>query len=125
MAAVLSYMTHLIKFRDKHSMDHFKTAKYHKFPGRLMQRFTSMFDATHERRIPDNKLVLLINYIVVLSLIVDDFSSDPADIAKDLHMKVTDIRTHYGYLGCKMKGTCSTLPLPLKLQTVARNKKRK
>ncbi|KAL0341864.1 UNVERIFIED_CONTAM: hypothetical protein Scaly_1849000 [Sesamum calycinum] len=84
-AGILSYITHLIKFKDRHSMD-------------------------------DDKLKLLISYILVLSLFADDFRSDPSDIAKDLRMNPITLRPHYEYLGCKFvrdnQVLLATLPVP-------------
>ncbi|KAL0441379.1 UNVERIFIED_CONTAM: hypothetical protein Sradi_0076800 [Sesamum radiatum] len=85
-AGILSYITHLIKFKDRHSMDGVTSAKRHKLPSILSQKFSSLFGATNDTRIPDDKLKLLISYILVLSLFADDFRSDPSDIAKDLRM---------------------------------------
>ncbi|KAL3840792.1 hypothetical protein ACJIZ3_025383 [Penstemon smallii] len=128
MAGVLSYITHLIKFKDRHSMDGVSSAKRHKLPSILSQKFTSMFGTRKEKRIPDEKQHLLINYVLVLSLFVDDFRTDVADICKDLRMDNLRLRTHYGYLGCKLvrenQATLATLPLPLKFETVRKKRRR-
>ncbi|KAL8537791.1 hypothetical protein ACS0TY_012792 [Phlomoides rotata] len=127
MAGILSYITHLIKFKDRHSMDGVSSAKHHKLPSILSQKFSSMFGTTKEKRVPDEKQKLLISYVLVLSLFADDFRSDPSDIAKDLRMNPITLRTHYEYLGCKFvrdnKVLVATLPVPLDFQTVKRKRK--
>ncbi|KAL0289187.1 UNVERIFIED_CONTAM: hypothetical protein Scaly_2708900 [Sesamum calycinum] len=44
-AGILSYITHLIKFKDRHSMDGVTSAKRHKLPSILSQKFSSLFGA--------------------------------------------------------------------------------
>ncbi|KZV24895.1 hypothetical protein F511_16554 [Dorcoceras hygrometricum] len=85
MAGILSYITHLIKFKDRNSMDGVSSAKRHKFPSIFLQKFSSMF-GSNERRFADEKQKLLISYVLVLSMFADNFRSDPSDIAKDLRM---------------------------------------
>ncbi|KAL2243214.1 uncharacterized protein LOC105157780 [Sesamum indicum] len=127
-AGILSYITHLIKFKDRHSMDGVTSAKRHKLPSILSQKFSSLFGATNDTRIPDDKLKLLISYILVLSLFADDFRSDPSDIAKDLRMNPITLRPHYEYLGCKFvrdnQVLLATLPVPLEFQTIKRKRRR-
>ncbi|PIN14644.1 RNA polymerase I 49 kDa subunit [Handroanthus impetiginosus] len=94
MAGILSYITHLIRFKDKHSMDGVSSAKRHKLPNILSQKFSSMFGSANDKRIPDEKQKLLISYVLVLSLFVDDFRSDPSDMAKDLRINPITLRTH-------------------------------
>ncbi|KAK4410804.1 hypothetical protein Sango_0153400 [Sesamum angolense] len=102
MAGILSYMTHLIRFKDRHTMDGVSsTSKRHKLPTILSHRFSSMFDITNNNRVPDEKQKLLISYVLVLSLFVDGFRSNPSDIAKDLRINPLMLRSHYEYLGCK------------------------
>ncbi|KAL0322177.1 UNVERIFIED_CONTAM: hypothetical protein Scaly_2514100 [Sesamum calycinum] len=124
---ILSYITHLIKFKDRHSMDGVTSAKRHKLPSILSQKFSSLFGATNDTRIPDDKLKLLISYILVLSLFADDFRSDPLDIAKDLRMNPITLRPHYEYLGCKFvrdnQVLLATLPVPLEFQTIKRKRR--
>ncbi|XP_051134785.1 uncharacterized protein LOC127253994 [Andrographis paniculata] len=129
VASILSYMTHLIKFRDKHSMDGVSSAKGHKMPSLLYQKFASMFNVTSKSRIPEDKQKLLISYILVLTLFIDDFKTEPSDIAKDLRMDTLTVRTHYEYLGCKFmrhnQVFMATLPVPLQFQTLKRKRRRK
>ncbi|PIN22299.1 RNA polymerase I 49 kDa subunit [Handroanthus impetiginosus] len=128
IAGILSYITHLIKFKDGHSMDGVSSAKRHKLPSILSQKFTSMFGGTNDTRIPDEKQKLLISYVLVLSLFADDFRSDPLDIAKDLRMSPIMLRPHYEYLGCKFvrenQVLLATLPVPLEFQTMKRKRRR-
>lgn len=127
IAGILSYITHLIKFKDRHSMDGVSSAKHHKLPTILLQKFSTMFASTKDKRIPDDKLNLLISYVLVLSLFADDFLSDPSDIARDLRMNPITLRTHYEFLGCKFvrenQVLVATLPVPLEFQTIKRKRR--
>lgn len=128
LGGILTYITHLIKFKDRHSMDGVSSAKNHKLPTILSQKFSTMFASPKDKRIPDDKLNLLISYVLVLSLFADDFRSDPSDMAKDLRMNPLTLRTHYGYIGCKFvrenQVLVATLPLPLEFQTIKRKRRR-
>lgn len=128
MGGILSYITHLIRFKDRHSMDGVSSAKRHKLPSILSQKFATLFAPTEEKRMAGDKLNLLISYILVLSLFADDFRSDPSDIARDLRMNPVTLRTHYEFLGCKFvrenKMLVATLPLPLEFQTNKRKRRR-
>ncbi|KAL3814041.1 hypothetical protein ACJIZ3_015309 [Penstemon smallii] len=127
LAGILSYISHLIKFKDRNSFDGLSSAKRHKFPSILYQKFTFMFgDTRNKKRIPDEKQKLLISYVLVLSLFADDFQTDISDIAKDLRMDSSTLRVHYGYLGCKFvrinQAWMVTLPVPLKFDTLKRKR---
>ncbi|KAG8388411.1 hypothetical protein BUALT_Bualt02G0123100 [Buddleja alternifolia] len=128
IAGILSYITHLIKYKDKHSMDGVSSSKRHKLPSILSQKFSSMFGTTNEKRIQEDKQRLLISYVLVLTLFADDFRSDPSDIAKDLRMNPLTLRPHYEYLGCKFvwenKVLLATLPVPLEFHTLKRKRRR-
>ncbi|KAL1533412.1 DNA-directed RNA polymerase I subunit RPA49-like [Salvia divinorum] len=128
MAGILSYITHLVRFKDRHSMDGVLSAKLHKLPSILSQKFSTMFASTTEKRLPQDKLDLLISYVLVLSLFADDFRSDPSDIARDLRMNPLTLRTHYESLGCKFVrenlSLVATLPVPLTFQTIKIKRKR-
>ncbi|GER52365.1 DNA-directed RNA polymerase I subunit rpa49 [Striga asiatica] len=128
-ACILSYITHLIKYKDRHSMDGVSSAKHHNLPSILAQKFSSLFGTTKHNTIPQDRLKLLISYILVLTLFVDDFLSDPTDIAKDLRMNPVALRPHYEYLGCKFvrenQVLLATLPVPLEFQTLKRKKRRR
>ncbi|KAL6996295.1 hypothetical protein U1Q18_006428 [Sarracenia purpurea var. burkii] len=116
LACVFSYINHLIKFKDKNSYEG-SSAKYHKIPSILLQKFSTMFADSDMKRLPDEKRDLLISYVLVLTLIADDFRTDPSDIARDLRMTGITLRPHYEHLGCKLvrEGSLllATLPVPL------------
>lgn len=118
LACVFSYITHLLKFKDKHSSEGSSSAKYHKIPSILQQKFSTMFAVSDMKwRLPDEKTDLLISYVLVLALIADDFRTDPSDIARDLRMTSIALRPHFEHLGCKLvregQSLWATLPVPL------------
>ncbi|XP_076925417.1 uncharacterized protein LOC143588239 [Bidens hawaiensis] len=130
LACIFSYINHLIKFKDKNSKEgQFKDKKredgrsseeHYRLPNILSQKFHDMFANTEAKwnRLADDKRQLLISYVLVLTLFVDNFKTDFSDIAKDLRMQTGDLRTHFEYLGCKFvrehSMTLATLPAPLK-----------
>ncbi|KAK1416905.1 hypothetical protein QVD17_26024 [Tagetes erecta] len=129
LACIFSYITHLIKFKDKNSMDGFSSAKHHKFPNILTQKFKSMFaNTTESKRLADDKRDLLISYVLVLTLFVDNFKTEFSDIAKDLRMPTVALRPHFEFLGCKFvrenNVMLATLPAPLKFPEI-RNRRRR
>ncbi|ESQ48600.1 hypothetical protein EUTSA_v10020760mg [Eutrema salsugineum] len=128
VCGVLSFLTHLVKFKDMNSMDGFDSAKNHKFPPIVRQKCKTLFKDSDSTRIPVDKINLLISYVLVLTLHVDKFKTDPEDIAKDLRMSSFDLRKHFENLGCKFsreKSTfLATLPVPLKFQQITRRRKR-
>lgn len=128
LACVFSYITHLIKFKDKHSMDGHLSAKNHKIPSILSLKFRAMFEESDKKRLSDEKRNLLISYVLVLTLFADGYRSDPSDIAKDLRMNAIELRTHYEQLGCKFvrEGTVllATLPVPLQFPVIRIRRKR-
>ncbi|OVA10366.1 RNA polymerase I associated factor [Macleaya cordata] len=120
LACIYSYITHLIKFKDKKSLDYSASAKSHRIPDILYKKFLRMFhdQFDHGRIEPSlEKKDLLISYVLVLTLIADGFKTDPSDIAKDLRMTSMSLRQYYLNLGCKLarvdKLLQVTLPLPL------------
>nr|DAD49211.1 TPA_asm: hypothetical protein HUJ06_019148 [Nelumbo nucifera] len=117
LACILSYITHLIKFKDQRSVDGASSAKYHKFPPIILQKFLTLFANSETYRLADDKQDLLISYVLVLTLFIDKFSTDMSDIAKDLRMTPVSLRLHYQNLGCKLsrvdKLLMVTLPVPL------------
>nr|GMC78100.1 DNA-directed RNA polymerase I subunit rpa49 [Ipomoea batatas] len=127
MAGIFSYITHLVKFKDKHSLDGISSAKHHKIPGMLAQKFSSLFGVSVSKRLPAEKIDLLISYVLVLTLYADNFRSDPSDIAKDLRMSVGDLRPRFELLGCKFvhekRVPLATLPVPL--QFIIKRKRRR
>ena len=128
MAGILSYITHLIRFKGRHSMDGVSSAKHHKLPNILSQKFSTMFASANDKLIPHDKLDLLISYVLMLSLFADDFCSDPSDIASDLRLNPVTLRTHYEFLGCKFVREnlylVATLPVPLNFQTIKTKRRR-
>ncbi|KAL4625594.1 hypothetical protein ACB092_05G037600 [Castanea dentata] len=128
LCCIFSYITHLIKFRDQHSMDAFSSAKGHKIPGILRNRFSTMFADQLSKRLSAEKNDLIISYILVLTLYADEFRTDPADIAKDLRMSPINLRAHFEHLGCKLsrqdKLQIFTLPLPLQFPILRQKRRR-
>ncbi|XAR49912.1 hypothetical protein NMG60_11004095 [Bertholletia excelsa] len=129
LACVFSFITHLIKYKDKHSSEGSSSAKGHRIPSILIQRFSSMFAESDSKWLLDEKRDLLISYVLVLTLIADDFRTDPSDIAKDLRMTAITLRPHYEYLGCKLvrdgKLLLATLPVPLQFRKQGRGKRKR
>ncbi|KAK1362794.1 hypothetical protein POM88_038355 [Heracleum sosnowskyi] len=127
IARVLHYITHLIKYKDKHSMDHNGKVKNQKFPSILEEKFRTMFEP-NSQRLSSEKNTFLINHVLVLTLFDDGYRSDISDIAKDLKIGVVELRKHWLELGCKLvreKNTVfATLHVPLTFP-VNRQKKRK
>ncbi|CAA7035644.1 unnamed protein product [Microthlaspi erraticum] len=129
VAVVLSLLTHLVKFKDLNSMDGFSSAKNHKFPGIIRQKCKRLFKDSDEGRMPHDKINLLISYVLVLALHVDDFKTDPEDIAKDLRISQVELRKHFENLGCKYSHSKKSnvvfnLPVPLKFPQIMRKRKR-
>ncbi|PWA37341.1 DNA binding,DNA-directed RNA polymerase [Artemisia annua] len=128
LACIYSYINHLIKFKDKHSMDGFSSAKHHKLPNILTQKFNDMFANAESKRLADDKRDLLISYVLVLTLFVDNFKTEFSDIAKDLRMSTGALRPHFEFLGCKFTRenniTLATLPAPLKFPEVRVRRRR-
>ncbi|XP_038709001.1 DNA-directed RNA polymerase I subunit rpa49 [Tripterygium wilfordii] len=127
LCCILSYIAHLIKFKDLHSMDGYSSAKNHKFPSILRQKFGTMFDP-ESKRLSTVKNDLLISYVLVLTLYADGFRTSISDIAKDLRMHSYMLRAHFENLGCKLgqenKSLVATLPVPLKFPDVRRRRRR-
>lgn len=128
LACIFSYINHLIKFKDKHSMDGFSSAKHHKLPNILTQKFNDIFANQESKRLADDKRDLLISYVLVLTLFADNFKTEFTDIAKDLRMSTGDLRRHFEFLGCKFIRENSimlaTLPAPLKFPEVRMRRRR-
>ncbi|KAF5931814.1 hypothetical protein HYC85_027985 [Camellia sinensis] len=128
LACVFSYITHLIKFKDKHSSEGSSSAKHHKIPSILVQKFSTMFANSDSKWLTDEKKDLLISYVLVLTLIADGFQTYPSDIAKDLRMTTMNVRQHYQNLGCKFLRTgnssVATLPVPLQFPKLVQKRRR-
>lgn len=105
------------------------SAKDHKIPGILKQKFSSMFALDSDsKRLPEEKKDLLISYVLALTLYADEFMTDPSDIAKDLKMSAVKLRAHFEQLGCKFmsrnKVTMATLPVPLNFPSMRLKRRR-
>lgn len=128
VAGVLQYITHLINYKDKHSLD-FESVKNHNFPSIIEEKFRTMFNKSSSRSLSPWKRKFLINHVLALTLFVDGYQTDAADIAKDLRMDVKELQRQYERLGCKIVDEKSvllaTLPVPLKLPGIRSGKKRK
>ncbi|KAF2323595.1 hypothetical protein GH714_036262 [Hevea brasiliensis] len=127
LSHIFSYITHLIKFKDLHSLDGASSAKTHRFPSILRQKFVEIF-TPESRRLPIEKTDHLISYVLVLTLYADDFRTDPTDIAKDLKVSPVNLRVHFENLGCKLvrenKLLLATLPVPLTFPTQRQKRRR-
>ncbi|KAJ0244794.1 DNA binding / DNA-directed RNA polymerase [Hirschfeldia incana] len=130
VAGILTLLTHLIKFKDVNSMVGVDSARKHHFPTLIRDKCNRLFkDFDTSRRIPDDKVNLLISYVLVLTLHVDKFKTDFEDIAKDLRMSSMDLRKHFENLGCKFsvenKIRLATLPVPLQFPQIMRRRKKR
>ncbi|KAJ4981870.1 hypothetical protein NE237_032707 [Protea cynaroides] len=129
LACIFSYITHLLKFKDQRSVDNAASAKQHKIPAILRQKFSKMFEDSGSFRLSIEKTNLLISYVLVLTLFADNFRTDLSDIAKDLRMTPVSLRQHYEYLGCKFSRVDQvllvTLPVPLEFPKQRMHRRRK
>lgn len=127
LSCIFSYITHLIKFKDQHSMDGVSSAKGHKIPSILFQKFSTIFSPV-SKRLSAEMNDLLISYVLVLTLYADEFQTDPSDIAKDLRMSSVKLRVHFEHLGCKLSRKNNlllfTLPVPLQFPMVRQKRRR-
>ncbi|XVF51984.1 hypothetical protein PTKIN_Ptkin04bG0228500 [Pterospermum kingtungense] len=117
LSCVLSFITHLVRFKDQFSMGHSASAKNHTIPSIIRQRFCKMFTVPESKILSSDSIYLLISYVLVLTLHADEFRTSPSDIAKDLRMSEVGLRPHFMNLGCKFKHENSilyaSLPVPL------------
>ncbi|XP_007039490.2 PREDICTED: DNA-directed RNA polymerase I subunit rpa49 [Theobroma cacao] len=129
LSCVFSFITHLVKFNDQFSMDRVASAKGHKIPSIIRQRFFTMFTDPGLRKPSRDQINLLISYVLVLTLHADGFRTDPSDIAKDLRMSSIGLRPHFENLGCKLvrenNSIFTTLPVPLKFPSENLKRQRK
>ncbi|KAG4949324.1 hypothetical protein AAZX31_15G157500 [Glycine max] len=128
LSCIFSYINHLIKFKDQHSFD-VLSAKGHKIPNILRHKFSNMFAVSESKRLPPEKISLLICYVLVLTLFSDEFRTDYTDIAKDLSMNILPVRQLYEHLGCKISRQknifYATLPVPLKFPELRQRKRKR
>lgn len=123
-AAIYSYITHLVTFMSRMSRmsrgRRSSNAASYNIPRVVYQKFTGLFIDPESHALTAEKRELLIGYILVLTLFVDDFRSEPADISKDLKIPYAELKPYYKQLGCKMlhdtdlKKLVQSLPAPLK-----------
>ncbi|KAF8081428.1 hypothetical protein N665_0887s0015 [Sinapis alba] len=130
VSGILTFLTHLIKFKDVNSMVGVDSARNHKFPSTIREKCNRLFkDSDITRWLPADKTNLLISYVLVLTLHVDKFKTDFEDIAKDLRMGSVELRKHFENLGCKFSVENSirvaTLPVPLQFPQTMRRRKTK
>ncbi|CAJ2648608.1 unnamed protein product [Trifolium pratense] len=128
LSCILSFINHLVKFKDQHSMDGVSSSKQHKIPNILRHRFSTMFAVSESRRMPPEKINLLISYILVLTLFSDEFQTDYSDISKDLRMNKGPVKQIYEHLGCKIlkqRPFYATLPIPLTFPQLRQKKRLK
>ncbi|KAM0952993.1 putative RNA polymerase I associated factor, A49 [Dioscorea sansibarensis] len=103
MAAIYSYITHLVTFMSRVSRGRrVSNAVSHNIPRVVYQKFTGLFIDPESHAVSAEKRELLIGYILVLTLFVDDFQSEPADISKDLKIPNSELKPYYKQLGCKL-----------------------
>ncbi|GAB2269195.1 hypothetical protein Dimus_004124 [Dionaea muscipula] len=128
LAGILSYITHLIKFKDQYSVDGHSSSRSHRLPGILSEKFSAMFFDSEKRRLSGSKITLLTSYVLVLTMHFDEFKTDPSDIAKDLRTTILSLRKDFDNLGCKFARennvSVATLPVPLKFRVALRKRKR-
>ncbi|KAI4381850.1 hypothetical protein MLD38_007881 [Melastoma candidum] len=128
LGSIFSFIMHLIKFKDKHSLDGVSSGKDHKIPSILRQKFSGLFSVAGSKFLPKEKIDLLISYVLVLTLFADDFESNPTDISKDLRMSFVTLRQHFLQLGCKFRRQDNVyvayLPTPLKFPELRRQRRR-
>lgn len=89
-----------------------------RIPGIILIKFMKMFADAQKNVLSREKSQLLISHILVLTLFVDGFESDPSDIAKDLKMTLARLKPYYVELGCGFERSCAVLSLPLKFPTL-------
>ncbi|BBG98826.1 DNA-binding protein [Prunus dulcis] len=128
LSCIFSYITHLIKFKDQHSMDGISSSRTHRIPNLLFHKFSTMFP-TESKSLSNEKTNLLISYVLVLTLFVDEFETDLTDIAKDLRMSAIALRKHYENLGCKLvrkrNVMFATLPVPLQFPQLRQRRQKR
>ncbi|WOK93285.1 hypothetical protein Cni_G01980 [Canna indica] len=137
LASILSYICHLHNFWERmHVSRHSKYASPGKstdrhIPRIVYQKLTRTFLDTQTGVLSTEKNELLIGYILVLTLFVDSFQTDPTDIARDLQMTVQSLKPYFQQLGCKgfkenpFKPTLMILNAPLKFPELRRARRRR
>ncbi|KAG0487125.1 hypothetical protein HPP92_009220 [Vanilla planifolia] len=128
-ACLLSYITHLVNFhhvtradQKKVKTDYSEAMSKFKIPPIVYHKLLTTFLDPRTQMLSSERLDLLINHILVLTLFADDFLTCTADIEKDLMMPSKPLKGYFFYLGCKRvrgedyKNTYMTLPVPPEFQ---------
>lgn len=109
-------------------MDGISSSRTHRIPNLLFHKFSTMFP-TESKGLSNEKTNLLISYVLVLTLFVDEFETDLTDIAKDLRMSAIALRKHYENLGCKLvrkrNVMFATLPVPLQFPQLRQRRQKR
>ncbi|XP_074583904.1 uncharacterized protein LOC141839939 [Curcuma longa] len=127
-AYILSYISHLCHFWNR---QHNERLEHPTIPRASYRNFTRTFIDPNTGRMSTEKGELLIGYILVLTLFVDSFETDPTDIARDLKMTTISLKPYFLQLGCKGKrvGVCKptimTLTAPLQFPEIKVPKRKK
>ncbi|KAI5068500.1 hypothetical protein GOP47_0016845 [Adiantum capillus-veneris] len=122
---ILSYMRHLLAFYNlpKHaihsivdpmgshgnleSSNAIDLRSYAHIPdavvAKILKRFTTVHRDKASRTQSAEKRDLLISYIIVLGLMVDNFHADPYDLAVEMKKSISALKRYYMELGCKFK----------------------
>ncbi|KAL2899635.1 DNA-directed RNA polymerase I subunit rpa49 [Bienertia sinuspersici] len=128
LAGIMSYISHLITFKNRYSLDGFSSSQHQNIPSILFNEFTSRFLDVEKNRLSNEKIGSLISYVLVLTLFIDEFQTDFTDIAKDLKMSAFSLRPYFENLGCQFKrrnnAYLAHLPVPLKFPTIRRKRRR-
>lgn len=165
---ILSYMRHLLAFYnlprhvirsivdpvgshgDRKSSKAIDLRSYANIPNAVVAKILKLFTTVNQGAASESeariqtaeKRNLLISYILVLGLMIDNFRADPYDLAVELKMSISDLKPHYMELGCKFKAVKEAdrgvvdlkspqrlyevvLPIPLQFPTLKRKMRRK
>uniref|UniRef100_A0A803KPP1 Uncharacterized protein n=1 Tax=Chenopodium quinoa TaxID=63459 RepID=A0A803KPP1_CHEQI len=122
-AGILSYSL-LINFKNRYSAGGGSNLPRIK---NISQEFCNkMFVDSDKNRIADDKIGSFISYVLVLTLMVDEFQTGYTDIAKDLKMSALSPRPYFENLGCKFarrnKVAVAILPIPFKFPTLRKKR---
>ena len=105
------------------------SAKNHKIPSIIRQRFFTMFTDPGSKILSPGQIYLLISYVLVLTLYAGGFQTDPFDMAKDLRISEISLRLHVVNLRRKFLREnnilFATLPAPQKFPSENSKKKRR
>ncbi|MCO5557759.1 hypothetical protein L7F22_011330 [Adiantum nelumboides] len=115
----------------------------HAVVAKMLKRFTTVHQRDKASRTQSSeKRDLLISYVIILGLIVDNFCADPYDLAVEMKKSISALKPYYMELGCKFKTVKeadrgvvdlkspqrlyeAVLPLPLQFPTLKNRIRRK